>query len=175
MLMVYLLFVMALFFIRILAGYDSRYQTGKSLTLKSPVFAALLLDRMSFYERSPRPKKDRNKMSVCGIVFYAAALAVLLVNLVFRILPAIPSPPLTIEASEFFVSVDTLNDKISAIGVFLLALSVLGYLAVAILRAAKEIKPKWVRLLVWVVAGVMLLTVVLSSVALLVEVAASFS
>ena len=83
MIMVYLLFAMSIFMIRILAGYDSRYQNGKYVSVNNTVLSKILLDSMSIYSRTKRPKKDKNKMSICGIPFYVSVATVLLINLVF--------------------------------------------------------------------------------------------
>ena len=62
MIMIYLLFAMSIFIIRILAGYDSRYQNGKYLSVKNTVLSKILLDSMSIYSRTKRLKKDKNKI-----------------------------------------------------------------------------------------------------------------
>ena len=70
MVMVYLIFALSIFFVRLLAGYDSRYQKGKYISINNTVLRIVLLDSMSIYERTRRLKKDENKMSFCGIPFY---------------------------------------------------------------------------------------------------------
>ena len=175
MIMVYLLFAMSIFLIRILAGYDSRYQNGKYVSVKNTVLSKILLDSMSIYSRTKRPQKDKNKMSICGIPFYVAAAAVLLINLVFLFIADIPIEPWGIETNEFVVYANTFNDKISAISILLLFYSVIGYIPITIIRSTKEIKPKWIKIFVWVVAVIMILTAVLSSVYFLIELVTSFS
>ena len=175
MIMVYLLFAMSIFMIRILAGYDSRYQNGKYVSVKNTVLSKILLDSMSIYSRTKRPKKDKNKMSIRGIPFYVAAATVLLVNLVFLFIADIPIGPWGIETNKFIVYANTFNDKISAISILLLFSSVIGYIAITIIRSTKETKPKWIKIFVWVVTVIMILTAVLSSVYFLIELVASFS
>ena len=63
MVMVYLIFALSIFFVRLFAGYDSRYQKGKYISIKNTVLSAVLLDGMSIYGRTRRLKKDKNKMS----------------------------------------------------------------------------------------------------------------
>ena len=174
MIMVYLVFAMSIFMIRIFAGYDSRYQNGKYLSVKNKALSKILLDSMSMYSRTKRPKKDRNKMSICGIPFYAAAGVVLLVNLIFLLVDDIPIEPWVIETEKFIVYANTLNDKISAIGILLLFASVIGYAAVAIIRYTKEVTPKWIKIFIWVVAVIMILAAALVSLYLLIEMVASF-
>lgn len=175
MIMIYLLFAMSIFMIRILAGYDSRYQNGKYLSVKNTVLSKILLDSMSIYSRTKRLKKDKNKMSICGIPFYVAAAFVLLINLVFLFITDIPIEPWGIETSKFIVYANTLNDKISAISILLLLMSIVGYIAFTIIHSTKETKPKWIKVFAWMVAVIMILTAVLSSIYFLIELIASFS
>ena len=175
MIMIYLLFAMSIFMIRILAGYDSRYQNGKYLSVKNTVLSKILLDSMSIYSRTKRLKKDKNKMSICGIPFYVAAVFVLLINLVFLFITDIPIEPWGIETSKFIVYANTLNDKISSISILQLLMSIVGYIAFTIIHSTKETKPKWIKVFVWMVAVIMILTAVLSSIYFLIELIASFS
>ena len=175
MIMVYLLFAMSIFMIRILSGYDSRYQNGKYVSVKNTALSKILLDSMSIYSRTTRPKKDKNKMSICGIPFYVSVAAVLLINLVFLFVADIPIEPWVIETNKFIVYANTFNDKISAISILLLFSSVIGYIAFTIIHSTKETNPKWIKIFVWVVAVIMILTAVLSSVYFLIELVASFS
>jgi len=175
MIMIYLLFAMSIFMIRILAGYDSRYQNGKYLSVKNTVLSKILLDSMSIYSRTKRLKEDKNKMSICGIPFYVAAVFVLLINLVFFFITDIPIEPWGIETSKFIVYAKTFNDKISAISILLLLMSIIAYIAVTIIHSTKETKSKWIKVFVWMVAVIMILTAVLSSIYFLIELIASFS
>ena len=175
MIMKYLLFAMSIFMIRILAGYDSRYQNGKYLSVKNTVLSKILLDSMSIYGKTKRLKKDKNKMSICGIPFYVAAACVLLINLAFLFITDIPVEPWGIETSKFIVYANTLNDKISSISILLLLMSIVGYIAFTIIHSTKETKPKWIKVVSWMVAVIMILTAVLSSIYFLIELIASFS
>ncbi len=175
MIMVYLLFAVLIFTIRILAGYDSRYQNGKFYSIKNVVLSKILLDSMSIYSRTKRLKKDKNKMSICGIPFYVAAGMVLLINFIFLIVTDIPIEPWGIETSKFIVYANTLNDKISAISILLLLMSIIGYIAFTIIHSMKQTKPKWIKVFICIVAVIMILTAILSSFYFLVELVASFS
>ena len=166
---------MSIFMIRILAGYDSRYQNGKYLSVKNTVLSKILLDSMSIYSRTKRLKKDKNKISICGIPFYVAAVFVLLINLVFLFITDIPIEPWGIGTSKFIVYAKTFNDKISAISILLLLMSIIAYIAVTIIHSTKETKPKWIKVFTWMVAVIMILTAVLSSIYFLIELIASFS
>ena len=175
MIMIYLLFAMSIFMIRILAGYDSRYQNGKYVSVNNKVLSKILLDSMSIYSRTKRLKKDKNKMSICGIPFYVATAAVLLINLVFLFVADIPIEPWGIETNEFIVYANTFNDKISAISILLLFCSLIVYIAFTVIYSTKETKPKWIKIFIWIVAVIMILTAILSSVHFLIEMVASFS
>jgi membrane-bound metal-dependent hydrolase YbcI (DUF457 family) len=115
MVMVYLIFALSIFFVRLFAGYDSRYQKGKYISIKNTVLSIVLLDSMSIYGRTRRLKKDKNKMSLCGIPFYLGIGIVLITNIVFLTIPDMPIEPWGIETNKFIVYANTLNDKISAI------------------------------------------------------------
>ena len=174
MLMLYLLFIVSLIFIRLLSGYDSRYQSGKYIRVKNSVLSKVLLDSMSLHGRKKRPAKDRNKMTVWGVALYIAAGAVLLVNIVMLLVPRIPVEPWGIETDRFLVYTDTLNGKISAIGILFLFLTVMIFLACAIIQYNKETQPKWLKVFVWTVASVMILSSALVAFYLLGELVASF-
>ena len=109
----YLFFVLAIFIIRMFAGYDSRYQNGKYLPIKNKVLSKILLGSMSIYTRnSKRLKKDQNKMSIRGIVLYIVAGTVLLINLIFLFVADIPIKPWVMKTDKFIIYVNTFNDKI---------------------------------------------------------------
>ena len=174
MIMIYLLFVMSIFFIRILAGYDSRYQKGKYISIKNTVLSVVLLDSMSIYGRTKRLKKDKNKMAICGIPFYLGIGIVLIINIVFLIIPKFPTEPWGIETNKFFVYANTLNDKISAIAILMLFASVIGYTDISIIRSTKETKPKWIKAFIWVVASLMLFVAVATGIYFFVELISCF-
>lgn len=163
MIMMYAIFAMSIFLIRILAGYDSRYQSGKYLSVKNPVLSKILLDGMSVYGSAKRPEKDRNKMSIRGIPLYTAAFAVLLINLIFLFVADIPAAPWGIETDKLLVYADTLNDKISAVGILLLFSAVMVCIGFTIIGCTKKTKPTWAKVSVWVAAVIMISTAVLLS------------
>ena len=95
MVMMYVLFLLSVMFIRGFAGYDSRKQKGKYILIKNQILSTLLLDKMIMLEKSNRLKKDRNKMSVTGLIYYIAASIVFIISIVFALVPDIPSEPWT--------------------------------------------------------------------------------
>ncbi len=174
MLMMYLLFIFCLFFIRILAGYDSRFQTGKYISIKNPVLRVVFLDSTSLFERTKRRQKDRGKMSVVGLVYYIAASVVIIINLVFLLVAKIPIEPWGVETNKFLMYTDTLNEKVCAIAIWLLLLSVFGYMAFLMVRFAKTMEQKWLRIFVRIVAVIMLGVVGCVSVYMLKELVSCF-
>ena len=175
MVMVYLVFALSIFFVRLLAGYDSRYQKGKYMSIKNAVLSAVLLDSMSIYEKNRRLKKDKNKMSFCGIPFYLGIGIVLLTNIVFLIIPDIPIEPWGIETNKFIVYANTLNDKISAIAILILfTLVIIDYIAVSIIHLTKETEPKWIKIFIWIVAALMIVTATASAIYFIVELISCF-
>ena len=174
MLMMYLLFVLLIFIIRILSGYDSRYQKGKYISIKNTVLSVVLLDSMSIYRRTNRLKEDKNKMSICGIPFYLGIGIVFIINVIFLIIPDIPIEPWGIETNKFIVYANTLNHKISAIAIFILFALVVGYIAISVIRMTKETKPKWIRVLIWVLASFMIITVAALAIYFVIELISCF-
>ena len=174
MVMVYLIFALSIFFVRLLAGYDSRYQKGKYISIKNTVLSAVLLDNMSIYARTRRLKKDKNKMSICGIPFYLGIGIVLITNIVFLIIPDMPIEPWRIETNKFIVYADTLNDKISAIVILILFASVIDYIAVSIINSTKETKPTWIKVFIWIVSALMIVTATASAIYFIVELISCF-
>ena len=162
MIMAYVAFVLCLLGIRAMAGYDSRCQNGKYVTLKSDFLSRVLLSRSVAVERKQRLKKDRNKMSVCGVVFYAAAGFTMLVNLFFFLVDDIPIKPWELDAGSLYIYVDTLNEKVSALLILLLFGSIAGYYMLLIFRTVKmeNVKPKWCRIFLYGIELLMAVTVV---------------
>ena len=174
MVMVYLIFALSIFFVRLLAGYDSRFQKGKYISIKNTVLSIVLLDSMSIYGRTRRLKKDKNKMSFCGIPFYLGIGIVLITNIVFLIIPDMPIEPWGIETNKFIVYANTLNDKISAIAILILFVSVIDYIAMSIINSTKETKPKWIKVFIWIVSALMIVTATASAIYFIVELMSCF-
>ena len=174
MVMVYLVFALSIFFVRLFAGYDSRYQKGKYISIKNTVLSAVLLDGMSIYGKTSRLKKDKNKMSFCGFPFYLGIGIVLLTNIVFLIIPDIPIEPWGMETNKFIVYANTLNDKISAIAILILFVSVVNYIAISIIRSTKGIKPNWIKVFIWIVSALMIVTATASAIYFIVELISCF-
>lgn len=160
MIMMYLLFLLSLIVCRFFSGYDSRFQNGKYIIINSPKLRMLLVDEMSFFERKKRLKKDINKMTISGLFFYIYSLATLILSvLLYIIVPKIPIEPWEIETDNFFMYVDTFNEKLSAICIWLFFLSIISYVAVLMVRHTKTVKQRWIRILIYIVSSIMLVAV----------------
>ena len=157
MVMMYVLFLLSVIFIRGFAGYDSRKKKEKYIVIKSRILSTLLLDEMVMFENTYRLKKDRNKMSIVGLIYYLAALVVLIISIVFALIPNIPCEPWTFESAKFVLFADSLNDKIVTVAITLLLSAVWDYIAVSIIKFTKDTKPTWLRIFIWVTACFMIL------------------
>ena len=174
MVMVYLIFALSIFSVRLLAGYDSRYQKGKYISINNTVLRIVLLDSMSIYGRTRRLKKDKNKMSFCGIPFYLGIGIVLITNIVFLMIPDMPIEPWGIETNKFIVYANTLNDKISAIAILILFTLVIDYIAVSNIHLTKETKSKWIKIFIWIVAVLIIVAATASAIDFAVELISCF-
>ena len=156
--MQYLLIIFCIVFIRCFAGYDSRFENGKYIYIKHPVLRVILTDSTSFFERTKRRKNDRDKMSVVGLLFYVVAALVILINIVLLLVPQMPIEPWAIPSTKF-KAIDTLNEKISVILVWLLLCAVMGYMITLCARSVKTIKQKWLRIFVYAILALAICTI----------------
>lgn len=174
MVMMYILFLFSLIFIRGFAGYDSRKQTGKYIIINNKAVSSLLLDKMMMLEKSYRPRKDRNKMSVVGLVYYIAAFIVFIISVVFTLVPDIPCKPWAFQSVKFALLADSLNDKIVAIAITSLLAAVFSYLAISIVKMTKDTKPTWLKIFVWATACLMILVSSFPCIYMIVDLIISF-
>ncbi len=134
---------------RISACYDSRISKGKYITVKYNRLAIILIEKEHFlYKGKPTLKKDRNKMSVAGLIFYLCVIFIVLLILIFLLLPPIPCAPFSIDATKLYLFADTLNQKLPIIFSIMLLCSEFIYFAVLLFRYKKELKQKWIKVLV---------------------------
>ena len=174
MVMMYVLFLLSVIFIRGFAGYDSRKKKGKYIVIKSRILSIFLLDEMDMLEKTYRLKKDRNKMSIVGLIYYLVALVVLIISIVFALVPDIPCEPWAFESAKFVLFADSLNDKIVTVAITLLLAAVFGYLAVSIVKFTKDTKPTWLRIFIWITAFLMILISCFPCVYMIVDLIISF-
>lgn len=118
----------------------------------------LLVDEKSFFERKKRLKKDINKMTVSGLFFYIYGLITLVLSLLLNcFVPTTPVEPWKIETYKFFMYVDTLNKKLSAICIWLYFLSVISFVAVLTVRyTIKTESKKRIKIFTYIVSSIML-------------------
>ena len=171
----YIFFVVLLVPIRLLASYDSRYQSGKFLYIKNNVLSKILLDSTSMYSRVKRLEEDKNKMSILGFVLYVAAAIVLLINLIFLIVADIPIEPWSMEISDFVIQVITLNDKISVSSILLLSAIVVNCIAFTMIRITKQTSSKCAKVVIWIISVILILMTVFLAVYFLTELVESCS
>ena len=174
MVMMYVLFLLSVIFIRIFAGYDSRKEKGKYIVIKSRILSTLLLDEMDMLEKTDRLKKDRNKMSIVGLIYYLVALVVLIISIVFALIPNIPCEPWAFESAKFVLFADSVNDKIVTVAITLLLAAVFSYLAVSIVKFTKDTKPTWLRIFIWITVCLMILISCFLCVYMIVDLIISF-
>ena len=124
----------------------------------------LLVDEMSFFERKKRLKKDINKMTISGLLFYIYSLITLVLSVLLNFfVPKTPIEPWEIETDDFFMYVDTLNEKLSAICIWLYFLSVISFVAVLMIRYIKTVGKQWINILTYIVSSIMLIAVAFMS------------
>lgn len=159
--MMCLLFLISLVFCRFFAGYDSRFQKGKYIIIENEKLRKLLIDDTSFFERRKRLKKDINKMTVSGLAFYIFSFYTLVIStLLYFIVPKTPSEPWEIETDGIFMYADTLNEKLAAICIWLFFIGVILCTAIYMIRYTKTTKPKWIKILSYVVSYMMIITAI---------------
>ncbi len=164
MIMMYLLFMLSFVVCRFISGYDSRFQNGKYIIINNPKLRMLLVDEMSFFERKKRLKKDINKMTISGLLFYIYSLITLVLSVLLNFfVPKTPIEPWEIETDDFFMYVDTLNEKLSAICIWLYFLSVISFVAVLMVRHTKTVGKQWIKFLTYIVSSIMLFAVAFMS------------
>ena len=160
MIMMYFLFLISLVVCRFFAGYDSRFQNNRYIIIKNPKLRKLLLDETSFFERRKRLKKDINKMTVSGLVFYIFSFATFVVStLLYFILPKTPIESWEFDTNNFFMFVDTLNEKLAAICIWLFFLILLLCVAIYMIKYAKSIKQKGIKIFTYTVSCIMIIAV----------------
>lgn len=174
MVMMYVLFLLSVIFIRGFAGYDSRKKKGKYIVIKSRILSIFLLDEMDILEKKYHLKKDRNKMSIVGLIYYLAALVVLIISIVFALIPNIPCEPWTFESVKFVLFADSLNDKIVTVAITLLLSAVWDYIAVSIVKMTKDTKPTWLKIFIWITACLMIFVGSFLSVYMLIDLLIGF-
>ena len=108
--------IFVLIFARICSCYDSRISKGKYVTIKNNTLAKLLIDNEHFFYKGKRTlKKDRNKLSIAGMIFYLCVVFIVVLTFIFLLLPQIPCEPFELDSTKIYLYADTLNEKIPII------------------------------------------------------------
>lgn len=154
-----LVLIVAIFLIGSFAGYDSRFQK-RGFVIKKRFWRFLIWNDGFFEKSKKRPKKDRNKISLAGIIYYIASGITALVKIVLAILPDIPIAPVTIETDEETIRVNTFNQLFSYKLNWWLLCSVFFYIGFCLLRSAKFEEKRWMRILTIIGAVVVMLACV---------------
>ncbi len=149
----------AIFLIGTFAGYDNRFQK-RGFVIKNGFWRFLIWNDDFFEKNKKRPKNDRDKISLAGIIYYIASGITALVNIVLAILPDIPIAPVTIETDEEAIRVNTFNQLFPYKLNWWLLCAVLFYIGFCLLRSAKFEEKRWIRILTIIAAGVVMLACV---------------
>ena len=109
------------------------------------------MDSDSFHERIKRRKKDLDKLTISGLILHILNLITVIVSVIMSLVPKIPIKPWIIETEKFYMHVDTLNDKISALLIWSLFVGCFGYLMFyALVWVIKFVRIKWIRVLTYI-------------------------
>lgn len=135
--------IFALIFARICSCYDSRISKGKYVTIKNNTLAKILIDNEHFFYRGKRTlKKDRNKLSIAGMIFYLCVVFIVVLTFIFLLLPQIPCEPFELDSTKIYLYADTLNEKIPIIFSIILMCVEIIYIAVLLFQYRNEIAQK---------------------------------
>lgn len=100
-------------------------------------------------------------MTVSGLIFYIFSFVTFVVStLLYFIVPKTPIDPWEIESDEFFMYVDTLNEKLAAGCIWLFFLILLLCVAMHMIQYAKAMKQKTIKILTYTVSCIMIIAVV---------------
>ena len=134
-------------FARMLSCYDSRISKGKYVTINNKTLAKILIDNEHFFYRGKRTlKKDRNKLSIVGMIFYLCVVFIVVLTFVFLLLPQIPCETFELDSTKMYLYADTLNEKVPIIFSIILMCVEIIYIAVLLFRFRKEIEQKGIRI-----------------------------
>lgn len=155
--MCWIVLALTILCIRFIAPYDSRYMKGKYVSIENPKLCRLLIDRTSFFENTKRLKKDKDKITILGIVLYISSIiTVVLSVLSYLFVSKSKIEPWIIETEYGDISLKTLNESYSAgFIVSFLALFV-GVIGVRMFQYAKTIRNKWFRWITYIFSVVII-------------------
>lgn len=139
--------LIVLLFARIISCYDSRTSKGKYVTIKNNTLAKLLINNEHFFYKGKRTmKKDRNKLSIVGLILYLCVVFVVVLSVIFLFLPQIPCEPFELDSTKMYLYADTLNTKIPIIFSIILMCTEIIYIAVLLFQYRNEIAQKGIKI-----------------------------
>ncbi len=119
------------------------------------------MDSHSFHERTKRRKKDLDKLTIGGLILHILNLITVIVSVIMSLVPKIPIQPWIIETKKFYMRVDTLNDKISALLIWSLFVGCMGYfIFYSLVWVIKFVKIKWIRILTYILCCFSLIMII---------------
>ena len=150
--------IFSIVFARICTTYDSRSSRGKYITIKNKTLAKLLIEKEHFLDKGKCTlQKDRNKMSIIGLIFYLCNLFIIILTLILLLLPQIPCVPFEIDATKMYLFADTINSKIPICSTMILLCSEFFYFAIMMFRYIKNVEQKWIKYLMFIVSMIITL------------------
>lgn len=96
-------------------------------------------------------------MYVIGLTFYLCNIFIIALTLVFMLVPRIPCEPFVFDATKMYLYANMLNAKIPIIFTIIFLCVEFLYFAILLFRYRKEIEQKWIKILDFVVSGIICL------------------
>ena len=170
LLMLLLPLFVTLVFAKTVSTYDSRIHKGKYVVIRNKTIARLLISKCTPPVRGKQTlKKDRNKMSLFGLVIYLGTLFVILITVILLIIPKVPCEPFLVDSTRLFLYADTINAKIPiclSLSLFALA-SVFWF--VYWIRLISDTECKWIKIAISIFFGLMIVVCAIGAFMLLIE------
>lgn len=170
LLMLLLLWVLTLVIARCASTYDSRIHKGKYVVIRNKTIAKYLIEKhIDFGKGRQTLKKDRYKMSVFGLVIYLGVLFLILLSIILLLVPKVPCEPFLVDSEKLFFYADTVNEKIPVC----LSMSWFGiaviHMFLCSIRICSDIEYKWVRVLLNIFCGLMIVACVVGAFVILID------
>lgn len=144
----------------ILTSYKSGESAEYYITVKNKAVSKIFIDGMMPMERTKSRKKDRNKLSVYGLIGYFLNLIVLILLIVFAIIPSIPCMPYNIPLKNDVAIVKTLNELVPFVASVLVCFIEISFVCLRLIKYI--IKQQWSKKLKYFCLIVLSLMILLS-------------
>ncbi len=159
-----------LVFARSASTYDSRIHKGKYVVIRNKTIARLLIEKCIEFGRGRQTlKKDRNKMSLFGLVIYFQILFVILLTVILLIVPKVPCEPFLVDSTRSFLYADTVNIKIPICLAFSVFCFANIHMFLCSISVISNIEYKWIRILLNIFCGIMIVVCAIGAFMLLIE------